>query len=694
MRFGEVQDIIDNLYKISVRIRQPTIKSRSLKAASYQPKDPQTGIDILDQYAVFDLRHTQELMRHLREVHRSRTHVGEVQDGNSILTNRLARAVTLRRRQFKYWSRHREKLGVSTVTETPMAHLPLGRPELPHRSDTTEAQPEPLIPKVLHQAPSQKTGKTLLSGTEVTRHHQSLDDIVDSKSVTSYATTVRDLTGKGIDLPPPPKAADGGRDFECPYCFIICPARYGRGRPWKTHVLQDLQPYVCTYEECELPDQLFRSRKEWIQHEASHRKAWRCPEHPDAVYTSRDGLRDHLRRNHGDSFPESHLDSIVKVGETSTVDTRPICPICHAPAHTEGMNFQNHLANHLERIATFALPTNSEDDVDDASSHASRGRTDSSGSQDLRDVSFPSSENNVRETEEAQPHASTQSLADQMLSTTSSPRELIFTQGLSESLLRDLPDARQNRLDILFASQRTESEELREVGAEDIAAEVEELMSQTEAFKKYLLSMPGANSVRFHQRYEPLRGAVHFKDETSATAALKLFDRDQYPNIILLQDEKASLRFSTLQEENAGTSKSRQPRSDTGTIDSKNSSYASSSMSYKEQEGDQVMPTISALETYAIRSLYRSGTLSQREQTYAPNDAYNRIISFLFSSLTLLKVDAIVNSANRSMQMTRNATTLNNSVHKAAGPELQKEVKGMNKMRVCRLRTCTSRALW
>lgn len=38
MRFLEVVDIIDNLYKLSVRIRTPTVRSRSLKAASYKPK--------------------------------------------------------------------------------------------------------------------------------------------------------------------------------------------------------------------------------------------------------------------------------------------------------------------------------------------------------------------------------------------------------------------------------------------------------------------------------------------------------------------------------------------------------------------------------------------------------------------------------------------------------------------------------
>lgn len=230
----------------------------------------------------------------------------------------------------------------------------------------------------------------------MTQHHQSLDDIVDTKSVTSYAVTVKDVHGKGVDLPPPPKAAASDKDFECPYCWIVCPARYGKGRAWKTHLLQDLQPYSCTYSECANPDLLFRSRREWAEHEASHRKVWRCPEHPAAVYDSQSGLESHLRQKHLDSIPENEIGTIVEVGEATTLDMRMRCPICYASADTEGLgDFQHHIANHLERIATFALPHSREDESDGASSVASRGSSDS----ELLD-SLPTDATNGRDDEE------------------------------------------------------------------------------------------------------------------------------------------------------------------------------------------------------------------------------------------------------------------------------------------------------
>jgi hypothetical protein len=389
MRFAEIVDITDNLYKLSVRIRTPTIRSRSLKAATYNPKDPETGVDLLSTYAGYDLQHIEELLSHLRQPHLDDAKSNDFE----YLTARLSAAITLRRRQFKYWKRHRDKLGMSKVPEdepdTPA--FPPIRPDGLQRNDTLEAQPD--VPAIVFsgEAPSHKTGKTLLSGTEATQHHQSLDEIVDTKSVTSYAVTVKDLDGKGVELPPPPRSADGQKDFECPYCYIICPARYGRGRAWKTHLLQDLQPYICTFPDCTASEQLFRSRREWAEHEASHRKAWRCPEHPAAIYKSSVGLQDHLRREHADSFPDSQLAAIVTVAETTTIDVRTTCPICCAPADTPGLgDFHNHLANHLERIATFALPSGLGEDSDGASSEASRGRSNSSSSRNMTDLSLPS----------------------------------------------------------------------------------------------------------------------------------------------------------------------------------------------------------------------------------------------------------------------------------------------------------------
>lgn len=73
---------------------------------------------------------------------------------------------------------------------------------------------------------------------------------------------------------------------------------------------------------------------------------------------------------------------LISVAETSTDDLRTFCPICFADGNDPNISgsFHNHIANHLERFASFALPkfTGLDDDKSGASMHASHGRGSSS----------------------------------------------------------------------------------------------------------------------------------------------------------------------------------------------------------------------------------------------------------------------------------------------------------------------------
>ncbi|KAF1957486.1 hypothetical protein CC80DRAFT_443757 [Byssothecium circinans] len=679
MRFREFVDIIDNLYKLSVRIRQPTIRSRSLKAASYAPKDPETQIDILEQYAAFDLQHTWELVRHLRTPYAGANDI----EKDEALIHRLARAVTLRRRQFKYWKRHRDKLGVSTIPEDAPIQPQVERPEQMNLHDTLEVQPGVTEQVIIKEAPSQKTGKTMLSGTEVTYHHQSLDDIVDSKSVTSYATTVRDASGRSIQLPPPPKAADGEKDFECPICYIICPSRYANQRSWKTHVLQDLQPYVCTYLDCDMPDQLFTSRRQWTEHEASHRKVWRCPEHSEAIFTSAAGLRDHFRREHSDSFPESQLDSIVKVGETTTVDLRT-CPICHAPSDIHKIG--NHIANHLERIAAFALPTSSHNDSDGASSQASRGSTDRTGSQNLSGVSFISDfDDDIHEDLQRSVIKNTTSLE----ATEGLPADLARSHqsnaehNLSAELLSEVPNATQERLEMLFAQPPVTASAITGPASEDIVSEDKYDPAAVDSFVVYLRSLPNAGAVTcYAEANGRWVGNVSFKEEASVLNAINIFDRTRYPDVDLIRDEEYGTKLNFSFRQPRKTNRASSSPSDPVSEDEGANSDTSSTIFYgsRGREADHLWPIYTAFALPTLRSLYKTGHLLRQDATYAPKSAYNDCIAFYNHDITRLDVDAIVNSANRSLEVSQPDFTLNNIIHKAAGPDMRRECRAHPKI--------------
>jgi hypothetical protein len=120
--------------------------------------------------------------------------------------------------------------------------------------------------------------------------------------------------------------------------------------------LHDLQPYVCTYRDCPKPSALYRSRAAWVDHESSvHRQIWRCYEHPDKIYPSPENLRAHLQQQHGDRLTEPQMTAMISFSGVKLPDDRSTCPICLEDGPFP-MGLENHLASHLERIASFALP--------------------------------------------------------------------------------------------------------------------------------------------------------------------------------------------------------------------------------------------------------------------------------------------------------------------------------------------------
>ncbi|RYN85556.1 hypothetical protein AA0120_g8764 [Alternaria tenuissima] len=667
MRFEEVVDIIDNLYKLSVRIRTPSIHSRSLKASSYMPKDPETGVDILDAYAELDRKHVQELLLQLRKQHPS-----GAQEEQASLIERLSSSITLRRRHFKYWKRHRDKLGASAISEeAPEPIVPAPR-EAPNttRNDNLEAFPTTPMITTSRPTPSQKTGKTLLSGTEATHHHQSLDDIVDTKSVTSYAVTVRDLHGKGIELPPPPKAANGDKDFECPYCWIVCPARYGKGRAWKTHLLQDLQPYICTYQDCESSQQLFRSRREWAEHEATHRKLWRCPEHAAALFSSVSGLENHLRQDHNGNFPEDQITVIAKIGETTAMDTRTKCPICYVPTDTAGLDdLQSHIANHLERFATFALPHGREDDADGASSVASRGTSNSQ--------SLPDSVRTDTSTDKIE-------LEDIKLENSSEVRH-VNEPGqslLSAERLQQLPDESHNRL-AMIASQSNDLEDSEDEQSddqqvdEDVSLSHRKHLDHVEAFRQHVLTLPGALSVRFYRRYGSWRGSITFADDWVGEEALKVFDTQRFPNMDFKpKKDTTKWNFTRINPPNKKEhTLNRQSTADTQATEDAETFSTGSELYDQEAEDSEKQAIISTADIPTLRSLYQSRRLLQRDQSFAPNDAYNQMISFCHYDLTRLRVDAIVNNAPSNFKAQPDPKSLHYVIYQRGGSGLRNEAR-------------------
>lgn len=169
-------------------------------------EDPNVGqnidVDIFDEYAKFDHLHMVELFRNFGIMLSP-----DQAPKNRTLFERLTQAITDRRRQFRYWSRHADKLaaGSSAIAV---------RLKGPQHSTEAKSRMEGSVAAGNTFAKETAPPPTLYQDTEVTfTYDKKLDDMLESQSVVSYASTAWDLQGRGVELPPPPRAAAAGNDF-------------------------------------------------------------------------------------------------------------------------------------------------------------------------------------------------------------------------------------------------------------------------------------------------------------------------------------------------------------------------------------------------------------------------------------------------------------------------------------------------
>lgn len=189
--------IMDRLYKLSFKIRNPATRLGFSKARSYHEYDEDTGVDLMDWYASFDLRHMAEIMaRYWRR--------SPEDCKNHYLVQRLASANTHRRRQFGQWGRHKLKL------ETRFAQI---------MGITRGSE------KGAFSLPSTATG---LDETNI-----NLNDTASVGSSSTCANWFIDDDENHVSIPPLPEKLCTGKHFECPYCHVLCSTRTSTRMAWE-----------------------------------------------------------------------------------------------------------------------------------------------------------------------------------------------------------------------------------------------------------------------------------------------------------------------------------------------------------------------------------------------------------------------------------------------------------------------------
>ncbi|KAL2834176.1 hypothetical protein BDW59DRAFT_156119 [Aspergillus cavernicola] len=356
---SEIQELIsaiksglDGLFRASVFIRKLTSNDRRQRASRAKPFDNRAdAMYIKDRYPA-------------------------LVEKNEALAVRLGEANARRRQYFKYRRDHNDRLAtVRESQDTP----DLDRLLIRRAGDGNQKT---------GLAKSVATGQTipsLFADTEATAFvtgeipEAQLSGLLDAsaaKSVVSFATSIAEASDNELPFPPLPSDADGRSSFICPYCLTVVQLKQGSPEhQWRKHVLQDLEPYICTFPTCGL--ETYQSQHAWFEHELLvHRNQFVCPQ-CSGVFPSSHGLERHIKRSHSETISNRQVPMIIAQSKQPIDSIPPTdCLFCDGswatgdqssmPTSEEVLvvdldSFRRHMGHHLQQVALFSLPRLTQD---------------------------------------------------------------------------------------------------------------------------------------------------------------------------------------------------------------------------------------------------------------------------------------------------------------------------------------------
>jgi hypothetical protein len=160
------------------------------------------------------------------------------------------------------------------------------------------------------------------------------------------------------------------RHFICMFCGFDLAAGLDikTEQDWKKHVFQDLEPYLCTFDDCLAPQRTYTLKEEWFKHElGAHRieKVWTCTD-CFVEFPSRDSAEQHLETAHDTELDDEEV-LMMKELLRPSLSRKPLgpklCPLCR---HTLPFNeTEDHIANHLEAFSLLVIDQEDSENEDD-----------------------------------------------------------------------------------------------------------------------------------------------------------------------------------------------------------------------------------------------------------------------------------------------------------------------------------------
>jgi uncharacterized C2H2 Zn-finger protein len=169
-------------------------------------------------------------------------------------------------------------------------------------------------------------------------------------------------------------------------CFLshICPELIC----FRKHVFDDLQPYICSYSDCDNGINAFTSQRAWMDHEfINHRidRQWPCTQCHEIFHQAED-FRGHLQQVHAELFNPAQVDHVINAASRISIQAveKQQCPFCQTVVSNTKRRFQAHVGKHMQHIALAALPPSEDSNSDDASLQTDQSQ--GSESDELSDI--------------------------------------------------------------------------------------------------------------------------------------------------------------------------------------------------------------------------------------------------------------------------------------------------------------------
>ncbi|KAK0764929.1 hypothetical protein N5P37_002401 [Trichoderma harzianum] len=147
-------------------------------------------------------------------------------------------------------------------------------------------------------------------------------------------------------------------EIYCPFCCLSLPAGdVVDESKWKLHVKNDLDSYVCLFEGCESPEEVYSHSSTWLKHMSSHYMRWRCVSKSHAEFQSitKSEYVDHMKVVHPGKFTDAQLNILAIRNARPAITMFKPCPLC-GKKEFDG-NRADHVAGHLLLLALKSLPS-------------------------------------------------------------------------------------------------------------------------------------------------------------------------------------------------------------------------------------------------------------------------------------------------------------------------------------------------